>query len=164
MKKLEKKRQRNQREGENEVIDESDLRSHNNHLTGLCLSSTMYLSGILRPLRALIFSSLIFSTKFFWAYQVSLNFLFSTSFTFFPNSVFSYFSTICFLSSLACFLRSYFLSFSSCYSISFSYLCFLTAESNSAFSAFACSSSLLSFSSCCSRRASWSSFALLALC
>lgn len=130
---------------------------------GLFLSSTMYLSGMLRFFSCSIFSSLILSTFTFWDSQFSWNFLFSISFTFFacwqPSSLFA----ICFFSSLACFNSSCFLSFSSFSSVSLSYLCFLTAASNSAFSAFATSSSLLSFSSCCSSLAWASSSAFLAL-
>lgn len=104
-----------------------DVKSDNNHLTGLFLSSTMYLSGMFIPFKVLILSSLIFSTKVFWASQVSLNFLFSIYFTFFPNSLFSSFSTICFFNSFACFLRSSFRSFYNCSSRLFNSLCLYTA-------------------------------------
>lgn len=123
----------------------------------------MYLSGTLRAFRVFILSSFIFSTKFFCAYHVYLNFLFSISFTFLLCSFPSSLPTICFFNSFACFFSNSFLSFSNCSSMSFSYFCFLTAASNSAFSALACSSSLLSFSSCCSIRAYYSSLAFLAL-
>jgi hypothetical protein len=105
----------------------------------------------------------IFSTKVFWAYQFSWNFLFSISFCLDDCSLFSSLSTICFLSSFACFFSRDFLYFSNFYSTSFSYFCLRTALSNSAFSAFVCSSSLRSFSSCCSILAYWSSWAFLAL-
>ena len=133
------------------------------HLMGLFLSQQMYFSGTLRLLSSLIFSSFIFSTRTFWASQFSTNFLLLTSLSFLDCSLSSSWVTICFLSSFACFFRSAFLSFSSCSSIYFSSFCFLTAASNSAFQAFACSSSRLSFSICCSILASCSSCAFLFL-
>ena len=137
--------------------------NYNHQWTGLFLSSTMYFSGTLSSFNNWIFSSLICSTCFFWDSQVSWNFLFSISFNFLCCSWFSSFEAICFFNSLACFNKSCFLSFSNLSSASFNYFCLRTAESNSAFSALACSSSLLSFSSCCSSLASWSSWAFLAL-
>ena len=130
---------------------------------GLFLSSTMYLSGMLRVFSWSIFSSFILSTFVFWDYQFSWNFLFSIYFSFFACWLPSYLLDICFFSSLACFRSNCFLSFSSFYSVYFSSLCFLTAASNSAFSALVTSYNLLSFYSCCSSLACWSSSAFLAL-
>ena len=117
---------------------------------GLFLSQQMYFSGTLRLLSQLIFSSFIFQTSTFWASQFSTNFLLLTSLSFLDCSLSSSWVTICFLSSFACFFRSSFLSFQSFSSIYLSSFCFLTAASNSAFSAFACSSSRLYFQICCS--------------
>jgi len=116
----------------------------------------MYFSGTFKSFSIWILSFLMFSTKCFWADQFYWSFLFSISFSFFVCSMSYSLPLICFFSSFACFFKSYFLSFSNFYSRSFSSLCFLTAASNSAFSALVCSSSLRYFSNCCSRRASWS--------
>lgn len=123
----------------------------------------MYLLGTFRLFSSLIFSSFIRSTSVFCAYQLSWNLRFSISFSFCACSPPSYLSTICFFSSLACFFSRLFRSFYSFSSISFSSRCLRTADSNSAFSAFVCSSSLRSFSSCCSMRASCSSLSFFAL-
>jgi hypothetical protein len=123
----------------------------------------MYFYGTLRLLSSAIFSCLIFSRSWAFAECTSLLFWFSTYLIFEVWFSFSDFSTICFFSCKACFFKSSFLSFSS---FSSSYLisrCFLIAFSNSAFSALACSSSILYFSICCSRRASFNSAAFLAL-
>lgn len=126
-------------------------------------SSTMYLSGTFNSRNYLIFYCLIRSNKAFWPWKVSCSCWFSMSRIFLPSSLVSCFSTICFFSSTACFLSSYFLSFSSRSSNSRTSFCFLMTASNSAFSALACSSSMRSFSFCCSLLAYCSYWLLLAL-
>lgn len=123
----------------------------------LLSSSTMNLSGTFKLLSSLILSCFIFSKRAFWPWKVSFSCWFSTSIIFFSCFLWSSFSTICFFNSRACFISNSFLSFSSFYYSSLTSFCLRMTYSNSAFSALACSSSILSFSLFCYSRACWSS-------
>lgn len=113
-------------------------------------SSTMYLSGTFSSFSSLIFSCLIRSSNAFWPWNVSCNCWFSISLVFLSSCLAYPFPTICFLSSVACFLSNSLRSFSSFYSSSLISFCLRITASNSAFSALACSSSIRSRSFCCS--------------
>lgn len=110
----------------------------------------MYFYGTLSPWSYWIFYCLILSNKRAFCSCAYLAFWFSISFCFFYNSPLSTLPTICFLSSKACFFNNSFLSCSSFSSSSLISFCLRMADSNSAFYARACYSSILSFYICCS--------------